>query len=75
MDEKIEAVARALCKFDGRDPNQRTRGQRPAGFQTYIGDPPADGPVQWEGYKSEAERFVVAFEALAPLLSREVNRP
>jgi hypothetical protein len=70
MDEKIEAVARALCKLDGLNPDQRTPGQRAAGFQIPAGDPPDDGPPLWECYKAEAERFVVASDALAPLLNR-----
>ncbi len=70
MDEKIEAVARALCTADGRDPDQRTRspGGR-VGFQAQIDDS-VDGPPLWEAYKAEAERFIAAAEALQPFLDR-----
>lgn len=73
MDEKVEAAARALCKLDGRDPDQRTRGQRPAGFQTSIGDR-SDGPPLWESYRLEAERFVAVAEALASFYVPEATR-
>ncbi len=71
MDEKIEAVARALCAFDGRDPDQVTRlaGGRP-GFQSHIEENAADGPPLWAAYKEEAEKFVVAIEAMQPFLRR-----
>ena len=69
MDEKIEAVARALCKLDGKDPDQKTRlpGGK-VGFQASIGNDAIDGPPLWESYKAEAERFAVAAEALASRL-------
>ena len=68
MDQKIEAVARALCKLDGRDPDQKTRqlGGR-VGFQASIDPATAEGPPLWDAYRAEAERFVVAAEALASL--------
>jgi hypothetical protein len=71
MDEKIEAVARALCKLDGRDPDQKTRlpGGR-VGFQTFVGDTSIEGPPIWESFKAEAEKFVVAIEAMRPFLKR-----
>ena len=70
MDEKIEAVARALCVNDGKDPDQRTRapGGR-VGFQAVIGAA-ADGPPLWEAYRAEAEKFVVAIEAMQPFIDR-----
>ncbi len=66
MDDKIEAVSRALCTFYGKDPDQRTRlpGGR-VGFQSRIGESALDGPPLWEAYKEEAEKFVVVAEALA----------
>lgn len=70
MDEKIEAVARALCILDGKDPDQSTRppGGTP-GFQRFVSGS-TDAQPLWTNYKIEAERFVVAAEALGPLLSR-----
>lgn len=76
MDEKIEAVARALCALDGKDPDQSTRpaGGAP-GFQRFVADASSEGPPLWTNYRIEAERFVVAAEALGPLLSRpEIKR-
>lgn len=69
MDQKIEAVARALCILDGRDPDQTTRlpGGR-VGFQATVAATSPDGPLLWEAYKAEAEKFVVVAEALAPFL-------
>lgn len=74
MDEKIEAVARALCKLDGRDPDQLTRslGGR-VGFVRSAGMN-SDGPPLWESYRAEAERFVTVAEALAPFQKPEVKR-
>jgi hypothetical protein len=71
MYERIEAVARALCKSEGKDPDQKTRlpGGR-VGFQASIGDASMDGPLLWETYKAEAEKFVVAIEAMQPFLDR-----
>lgn len=67
MDQQIEAVARALCKLDGRDPDQKTRqpGGR-VGFQASVDPATAEGPPLWDAYRAEAERFVVAAEALRP---------
>lgn len=76
MDQKIEAVARALCRLDGRDPDQKTRqpGGR-VGFQASVDAATADGPPLWDAYRAEAERFVVAATALGPLLETpEVKR-
>ena len=72
MDDKIEAVARALCVFEGKDPDQPTRlpGGR-VGFQTSMVDEAADGPLLWKSYREEAEKFVVVAEALQPFFKRE----
>ncbi len=70
MEAKIEAVARALCTADGKDPDARTK--RPgagAGFTAALGAGD-DGPALWEAYRFEAERFVVAIEAMQPFLDR-----
>lgn len=74
MDGKIEAVARALCAFEGKDPDQPTRlpGGR-VGFQAAIGEGVADGPLLWESYKAEAEKFVVVAEVLQPFFKREAR--
>ncbi len=70
MEQKIEAVARALCKLDGKDPDQSTRmrGGSP-GFHSFAGKTEADLSPLWKTYEKEAERFVVAAEALRPLLN------
>ena len=62
---------RALCKLDGRDPDQNTalRGGTP-GFQRFEGKAEAEHVPLWTAYAKEAERFVVAAEALQPLLAR-----
>lgn len=76
MDDKIEAVARALCTFYGKDPDQRTRlpGGR-VGFQSRIDAIAFDGPPLWHAYKEEAEKFVVVAEALALFATRaEIKR-
>ena len=76
MDEKIEAVARALCTLDGKDPDQSTRppGGAP-GFQRFVSGSSIEAQPLWTSYKIEAERFVVAAEALGPLLGRpEIKR-
>lgn len=70
MDPRTEAVARALCKADGKNPEDRTK--RPGsgvGFTAAVGAT-ADGPALWEAYVAEAERFVVAIEAMQPFLDR-----
>ena len=65
MDEKIEAVARALCRFYGRDPDARTRSPGGAvGFHAQGGGSALDGPPLWDAYKDEAEKFVAMSEAL-----------
>jgi hypothetical protein len=71
MDERIEAVARALCKLEGKDPDQKTHlpGGR-VGFQTFVEERSMEGPPLWEAFKTEAEKFVVAVEALQPFLKR-----
>ena len=76
MDQKIEAVARALCKFDGRDPDQKTREPGGGvGFRASLGAGSGEGPPLWDAYRAEAERFVVAATALGPLLEApEVKR-
>ena len=75
MDEKIEAVARALCTFDGRDPDMTTRlpGGR-VGFQSPMADTAPDGPLLWTAYREEAQKFVVAIEALQPFLRHDGDR-
>ncbi len=75
MDEKIEAVARALCTFDGRDPDMTTHlpGGR-VGFQSSMAETAPDGPPLWTAYREEAEKFVVASEALHPFLRRDGDR-
>lgn len=72
--DKIEAVARALCTFEGKDPDLKTRlpGGR-VGFQSRIGDASLDGPLLWESYKEEAEKFVVVAETLQPFFKREAR--
>ena len=73
-DEKTEAVARALCAFEGKDPDQRTRFPGgPVGFQAVIDEGAADGPLLWESYKAEAAKFVVVAEALQPFFKREAR--
>ena len=66
--DKVETVARALCRLDGKDPDRITglAGGSP-GFQHFGGEA-IDGPSPWTTYKAEAERFVVAMEALRSLL-------
>lgn len=69
VSERVQAVARALCSLDGKDPDERTR--RPgegAGFVSrQSGD---DAPHAWKAYIAEAERFIAASEALQPFLER-----
>ena len=70
MDEKIEAVARALCTFDGKDPDQNTELRRSPGFHPGSDAPSTAHVPLWRSYRQEAERFVVAAEALQPILRR-----
>ncbi len=71
MDEKIEAVARALCKADGRDPDQGTGMEGgDVGFHSFAGRTDSERVPLWRAYAKEAERFVVAAEALQPFIGR-----
>jgi hypothetical protein len=68
-DEKVEAVARALCVADGKNPEERMK--RPgegAGFRSFHDT--EDSPLLWEAYVAEAKRFVVAIEAMQPFIER-----
>lgn len=70
MDEKIEAVARALCVFDGKDPDGNTELRRSPGFHPTAGAAATAHVPLWRSYRQEAERFVVAAEALQPFFRR-----
>ena len=67
VSERVQAVARALCAADGKNPDERF--MRPGvGFQPLVVS--EDGPQLWEAYVVDAERFVVAIEAMQPFFER-----
>ena len=68
VSERVEAVARALCEADGKNPTEARA--RKAGFQRFAGEPAEKTPQLWESYIAEAERFVVAIETMQPFLER-----
>ena len=69
VSERVEAVARALCAVDGKNPDERMR--RPGEGAGFTGHPAAgEAPCLWEAYVADAERFVVAVEAIQPFVER-----
>ncbi|MCJ2020540.1 hypothetical protein MKK84_24455 [Methylobacterium sp. E-065] len=65
--EPVERVARALCKFDGREPDSMASSNRTEPYITEDGitvlrslEEPA-----WKKYVREASRLVAAFRAFS----------
>lgn len=63
--DPVESVARALCKFDGREPDSMASSNRTEPYTTEDGitvlrslEEPA-----WKKYVREASRLVAAFRA------------
>jgi hypothetical protein len=64
-DPRIERVARALCKADGKDPDQQVSTGKNASIKTPEGAISL-GPEQqaaWKHFEPEARRFLAALEA------------
>jgi hypothetical protein len=63
-EEQVARVARALCAFDGKDPEEHVDI---GGVTSYRrGNEMVTGPVrgpQWRTYRVEAQRFMIAFNA------------
>ena len=74
MDEKIEAVARVLCSFDGANPDEITEViDGHVGFRTIAGKPSSEKALLWKKYEAEGRRLVVAVEAMEPFFKREAR--
>ena len=61
--DRIERVARALCKADGNDPNARV----PTGRMVPTGERGPDFYFAWTDYEKEARRFLAAIDAAQPV--------
>lgn len=64
-DHRVERVARAMCKADGRDPD----GQVPAGRMETVREDHAHvlreaTESAWRRHKKEAQRFIAALDAV-----------
>ena len=60
-DDRVERVARALCKIDGNDPNTKV----PTGRMMATGG--SDFYFAWTDYEKEARRFIAAIDAVRPI--------
>ena len=57
--DRVECVARALCKADGNDPNVLV----PTGRMILTGEHGPEFCFAWTEYQKEARRFVAALNA------------
>ena len=62
-DDRVERVARALCKVDGNDPNAKV----PSGRMVTTGEHGAEFYFAWTDYEKEARRFIAATDAARPV--------
>jgi hypothetical protein len=62
-DDRVERVARALCKIDGNDPNAKV----PTGRMVTTGEPGPEFYLAWTDYEKEARRFLAAIDAAQPV--------
>jgi len=62
-DDRVERVARALCKMDGNDPNAKV----PTGRMVTTGEPGSEFYLVWTDYEKEARRFLAAIDAAQPV--------
>jgi hypothetical protein len=59
-DDRVERVARAMCKADGKDPDE----QMPTGHVTVRAFVQEEATVSaWQKYEPEARRFIAALDA------------
>jgi hypothetical protein len=58
-DDRVERVARALCKVDGNDPD----GKVPTGRMVITGEHGSEFYFAWTDYEKEARRFIAAIDA------------
>ena len=58
-DDRVERVARALCKIDGNDPNAKV----PTGRMVTTGEHGSEFYFAWTDYEKEARRFIAAIDA------------
>ena len=61
--DRVERVARALCKADGKDPNARV----PTGRMVITGECGSEFYFLWTDYEKEARRFIAALDAAQPV--------
>ena len=62
-DDRVERVARALCKVDGNDPNAKV----PSGRMVTTGEHGPEFYFAWTDYEKEARRFIAAIDAAQPV--------
>ena len=62
-DDRVERVARALCKVDGNDPNAKV----PTGRMVTTGEHGSEFYFAWTDYEKEARRFIAAIDAAQPV--------
>jgi hypothetical protein len=57
-DDRVERVARALCKVDGNDPNAKV----PTGRMLTSSEHGPEFYFAWADYEKEAQRFIAAID-------------